>query len=325
MPKTYPLQGAEGYPLLTYFAEAFHKSGFHTLQLGKPGVEFFHSWEKVTSFSNFYDKRLWSQLKWNDLVINVEDAVQFLRRDPNVGNIYLLGHSEGTVVASDVAAKNPEITGVVLLGYAGESIISTLKWQTFDRQIEDVISSDIDSNRDGFITEAEAKLWPPSALFPPTFLGKNKSWDWVSKDKISLEEVAEMWHADSELKENVDIEKWIKRFPFWSDFVKRDDIKETTASIRGTVHVFAGEFDVNTPPQWAFDLQKVCKARQKNCNVRIVKGVTHKFARVNESFAGPKFNKVLDQGLNPVDPDFLDTLTSFALELRVASPPTETK
>lgn len=114
MPKSYPLKGTDGYPLLSLYAGAFQKSGFHTLQLGKPGVEFFKDWETVIEYQNFYDKELWARLRWSDLTSNVEEAIRFLRQDPNVDSnqIFLLGHSEGTVVASDVAAKNPEISGV---------------------------------------------------------------------------------------------------------------------------------------------------------------------------------------------------------------------
>lgn len=318
MPKSYPLKGTDGYPLLSLYAGAFQKAGFHTLQLGKPGVEFFKDWETVIEYQNFYDKGLWTQLRWSDLISNVEEAIKFLHQDPAVdaNQIFLLGHSEGTVVASDVAAKNPEISGVILLGYAGESIVSTLHWQVFTRQMEQVISSDIDANHDGFVIEMEARLWPAEALFPPTFLQENQSWDWKQNSKVSLEEINKMMLADPILQEATDIKIWIKRFPFWIDFASRNNIKETTASIRGSVHVFTGEFDVNTPPEWSMNLKNICDIKSKLCFVEIVSGLTHKFTPVSVTFAGSHFNKVLDQGLNPVDQSFLDRLTSFAGTLK---------
>ena len=317
MPKAYPLTGTDGYPLLSIYAKPFQLAGFHTLQLGKPGVEFFESWEKVVSYENFYDKNMWANLRWSDLVLNVEQAIEVAKADPSVDptRIYLLGHSEGTVVASDVAAKHPDIAGIILLGYAGEPIGATLHWQTFERQINQVIASDIDSDHDGSITEKEAALWPIDALFPPSFLSEGKSWDWVREPVLKLSVISKMWLDDPILLKESDITTWYARFPFWVDFANRTDVKETTASIHGSVHVFTGQFDVNTPPEWSVKLKEVCDKRSKVCDVRIVPGLTHKFAPVNSKFAGPRFNSTLDQGLNPIDENFLSTLNSLARNL----------
>jgi pimeloyl-ACP methyl ester carboxylesterase len=321
-PKAYPLAGVDGYPLLTLWAGAFQKAGFQTLQLGKPGVEFFKDWQTVIAGENFYDKAMWANLRWIDLIKNVEDAIQFLGQDPSVdpNQIYLLGHSEGTVVASDVAAAHPEIKGVILLGYAGESIGSTLYWQIFTRQADQVISLDIDADHDGVITEREAKPWPAAALFPPTLIEERKSWDWEKHARISLAEISAIWRNDAALQEQADVNFWIKRFPFWVDFAPRNDIKETTASIKGSVHVFTGEFDINTPPEWSMNLKRVCESRGKFCSIEIVPGLTHKMTPVSSAFAGPHFNKVLDQGLNPVSASFLGQLTSFAERLQIRTP-----
>lgn len=231
-----------------------------------------------------------------------------------------MGHSEGTVVASDVAAAHPEVKGIILVGYAGESIGSTLYWQVFTRQLDQVIASDIDANQDGVITEQEAKPWPAFALFPPTFIAEEKSWDWQKNAGISMKEISEMWLNDTTLQEQADVNFWKKRFPFWIDFASRNDVKETTASVKGSVHVFTGEFDINTPPEWSLNLKKVCEARAKFCSVDIVPGLTHKMTPVNSVFAGPHFNKALDQGYNSVSLDFLDRLTSLAEKLKITTP-----
>ncbi|MBK9293306.1 MAG: alpha/beta hydrolase [Oligoflexia bacterium] len=315
MPLQVPPHGTDGRPLLSIFAQQFQKSGFHTLQVGKPGIDYFQSWEKFQS--NYYDEKMWKSLHWNDLIANVEAALEILKNDPAVDSnkIYLLGHSEGTIVASDVAAKHPEIAGVILLGYAGENIASTLQWQVIDRQIEMVIKADIDANKDGNINQLEAKSWPETALFPPAFL-KNQKWDWQAKPVVSIEEISKLWKSDLDLQKVADINFWIQRFSFWKEFATRFDAKETTASIHGDVYVFTGEFDINTPPQWSQALAKTCVSAHKNCHVEIIPNVTHKFDPLNKVPIGPKQNVVLDQGFNPTDPNFLLKLESLASQLK---------
>jgi pimeloyl-ACP methyl ester carboxylesterase len=307
--------GTDGQPLLSIWAQAFASSGFATLQLGKPGVEFFTDFDSIVNHTNFYDHALWQRLQWTDLVSNVQAAVALLRADPRIDSnkIYLLGHSEGTIVATDVASADPRLAGVILLGFAGESGKSILHWQAFDRSFDMLISPDIDANRDAFISKAEADAWPPTVLFPPSMA---TPWNWSKSPRIPIAQLHSMWLADPALIATADINGIVARFPFWRQLSDRQDIKETAASIRGPVFAFTGDQDINTPAPWVLALGKVCVEKGKiDCHVTILPGLTHKFAPIKTVAAGPRPHAILDQGYNAVSQSFLKTLSDLAESL----------
>lgn len=113
------------------------------MAIGKPGVEFFSSWDPTTYF---YDKALYANSEWTDLIDNVADAVAFVREQPSVdkGRIFLLGHSEGAHVAVDYAASDPSLAGLILLGYSGENLKTIVDWQLFHRNIDLFVKTDLD-------------------------------------------------------------------------------------------------------------------------------------------------------------------------------------
>ena len=51
-------------------------------------------------------------------------AVRALHTDPrlHVGKVYIIGHSQGSLEAEQVAAQDPTLAGVVLLGNLGQRL-----------------------------------------------------------------------------------------------------------------------------------------------------------------------------------------------------------
>lgn len=105
-------------PLNLYreLAEYMTSLGFVTLRYDKRGVG--------ASEGKTYETGMW------DLVNDAERAVEFLREHPqvNADKVFVLGHSEGTILATALNARNP-VSGLVLLAGSGTTLDSALKMQ----------------------------------------------------------------------------------------------------------------------------------------------------------------------------------------------------
>lgn len=294
MPQNLTSDGKE-HSLFEQFSSPFNKAGIHTLALGKPGVEFFSSWEPTTWF---YDKNLYINLHWKDLIDNIREAIAYVgtRKDVDHARIYLLGHSEGTQLSVDYASMDTSVSGLILLGYSGDDLATTAYWQLFERDIDNFVIPSLDKDKDGFITIIEASEWPEF------------QWDWKSsgKDEISIEEIREFIKNDSPRQEMYDS---IKKHPLYSDGIfERGNINHLTASLVQPIYVFTGELDQQTRPEEAMELEKVClKLKKGNCAVTIVPGVGHGFSPPKV----PRKHPMLDLTLGPVTETFQETLFSL--------------
>src|SRR3989338_4866878 len=220
--------------LFAEFSTPLNEGGIHTLAVGKPGVDFFPGWNNREKW--FYDQTLYVNLQWQDLIDNVGEAVKFAMNIPQVdkNRIYLLWHSEGTQVVVDYAAKNVGIVGLILLGYSGEDMASVLDWQLFKRAIEFFIVPDVDTNKDGIITREEADKWPELGI------------PWQEDQKqISIEEIEMAMRSDPGLNMFYDNAK--KSSLYGNGIFNRGALYDLTASLKQSLYVFTGEFDLQTP------------------------------------------------------------------------------
>ncbi|MEM7279846.1 MAG: hypothetical protein AAF385_17185, partial [Pseudomonadota bacterium] len=300
---------------ISSFASAFYDAGYHTLQLGKPGVEHFSSWDKFMARDNFYNEEMWNALTWGDLIQNVQSAIDYLNSDPSVDSsqIYLLGHSEGSVIAIDAASEIQGIKGLFLMGLVGREISEVIGWIHHDSRIERLIRPIIDANGNGIVEAREARYWPHGAIFPPTA----EDWDWEEKGSVPIATLEQLWKQDPTLTESASMAMWIGRYPFWNEFVGRTDMIGRAAALPLDLHVFTGRNDLNTWPSSAEKLKNQCAETGKsNCFVYIIPSLTHTFANLNETPAGPFQTVILDQGLGAVDRSFLDFLRLYALDQR---------
>ena len=102
---------------------------------------------------------------------NIEDATAwatFLRQQPRVAKVVILGHSEGALTGT-VAAQRPGIAGFISLAGPGVRVSETLR-----RQLETKISGDLKARAFAAIAELEAGRLVPNpppelnALFRPS-------------------------------------------------------------------------------------------------------------------------------------------------------------
>jgi pimeloyl-ACP methyl ester carboxylesterase len=229
------------------------------------------------------------------------DGGIFLKFQPNVDSerIYVFGHSEGTQVAIDYAIEYADVAGLILVGFSGEDIKTVLEWQLADRIIDHFITTDVDSDHDGFVTETEAEKW---------FIYFR--WDFSQSDRVSIETIREYMRRSPELEHY--LEK-LRSSPLYSDGVfNRGSIYRKAASLRTPLYVFTGELDMQTPTKEALKLGKTClEMRKSDCRITLVFGVGHAFSPPK----APRAHPLLDMTLGPVSPAFSEILQGLATEL----------
>lgn len=290
----------QDHSIFASFSEGLQRSHVGTLAIGKPGVEFFKSWDMQKDW--FYDAKMYSGLGWQDLIENLHDAVTYAKGLPCVdaNQISILGHSEGTQVAVDFASQFPdEVKTLLLIGFSGESLATTVDWQLFRRSIDSWIAPDVDTDHDGYLSKTEAALWPELGALP---------WP-AGQDKLSFGEIESMQRANPFLQ---GVYKQAATAKIWSGVFDRAPLYAQAAALHNQLIVFTGELDTQTRPEESLQLQSQCVASHKaNCEVHLIKGLSHAMSLMRE----PRKQKLVDATLGPVAPSFLDILAQTGSRL----------
>lgn len=285
--------------LFASFSEGLQKGEVGTLALGKPGVDFFKSWNQENWF---YDKKLFEELTWQDLIDNLKDAVEFAKTLPCVDpyKIFVLGHSEGTQVAADFASQDPySIHGLILIGFSGENLATTVDWQLFRRSIDSFLEPDVDKNHDGLISKEEA------SHFRNEF-----KWNWgPDQTEVSLEEIESYLRSNQYLQNQY---QEMANAKIWEGVFNRPPLYQAIAALPIDVYVFTGTLDVQTRPEEALKLKNACiTAHKLNCEVQLIEDLSHGMSQPK----APRKQKLLDATLGPVDESFISLLTKMASKL----------
>jgi uncharacterized protein len=112
--------GSMIYPPTAFFqiAEYLSERGFAVLQYDKRGIGTNHT---------LLDSNVWGNVTFNDLKQDSEKGLSVLLQQPEVNAVKkatLIGHSEGTVVATRIAIDNPDkVANIVLMGAIALNII----------------------------------------------------------------------------------------------------------------------------------------------------------------------------------------------------------
>ncbi len=270
--------------LFNELAEPLNRAGAITIQLGKPGVEFFS-----LNGPKFYNERMYVEATWTDILANVSDAVEAALAIPGVdaNRIYLLGHSEGTQVAVDYAAIDARVKGLILLSYTGVDPYTLLEWQFFRRPFEMFVAPDIDSDHNNVVTKAEAEKWP------------ELKWKFATgQTQVSIASMQAALRNSPEIR--MQFSRWLNA-PLYQQILRRGSIFEKTAKLKQDLFVFTGKLDIQTSPIQSKQLALHCKEeRKKNCVVLIVPGLGHGFSEPKS----PRKHKYLDATIGPIDPKF---------------------
>ena len=285
--------------LFGQFSAALQAGGFNTIALGKPGVEFVSGWKSQQE--RFYNRDLWLNLRWRDLLSNLRNAIDYALTQPGVdpNNIYVLGHSEGTQVAVDYAKEDPRVKGIILLGFSGQSLGKIVDWQQHRRLIEYYIAPVLDKDGDGVLSAEEAKAGDPE-------IGIN----WA---ELAGATYAEIEAYARRQPENIAESKRMANFPLYFDGIyTRPDLYSEAAALRASIYAFNGAIDCQTPASEIVALKAACDSAGKaDCEITIVPEVGHGFSAAR----GLRQNSYLDATIGPARTGFLQELTDLAKRL----------
>ena len=128
-------------------ARHFSRAGWVVLRCNKRGASFQHRDDRPA---------LLEEATLEDLVDDARQALQTLHSHPRVAAspLVVLGHSEGSLVATRLALEAPAIDLLVLVGSMARSFDSLLEYQLVDRNL-DFLRQAADADRDGFLTLQE--------------------------------------------------------------------------------------------------------------------------------------------------------------------------
>ena len=143
--------GLKIYPPTPFFqiAEYLSDRGFATLRYDKRGIGTNHT---------ILDSNIWGNLTIDDLEQDANKALAVLMQQPEVDNskITVLGHSEGTVIASRVAIDNPsKVKNIVLMGALAQNMSEILDFQTVSLPLL-YAKEVLDKNHNGSLSVQEA-------------------------------------------------------------------------------------------------------------------------------------------------------------------------
>ncbi len=283
----------KAHALFSELSLPFHQTGFYTLGIGKPGVEFYGE------SSAYYDYDLYLNTLWSDYIYNAADAVAYVKSLTGVDadRVYILGHSQGTRVAVDYAYIYKDIKGIILLGYVGQDISTNMAWQLFRANIEEWVEPDIDADHNNFVTRSEADAWP------------DFTWSWLDgQTQISFNDI----EADNRLK-NQAIYDAASLFPLYSGGIfTRGPNYALAAALTIPVYGFNGTLDVQTHPRELLNLKAVCDSYGKaDCYINIVAGLGHGFSEPK----GPRKQRYADRTVGPIDPMFMEILYELGMSI----------
>lgn len=215
----------------------------------------------VASFR--YDKRGtgasdgdWRRASFRDLIEDARAALQWLREQPEVGPIFLFGHSEGAEIAPILAMEEP-VAGLMVIAGPARPLDQLLLWQTeWLHRAQGFTESEIQA-----AVEREEQLLD--------FIRRSQG-EW---DDYTLEDLQEElpWLTASEfqaLKNSFALSWYRQHF--------QHDPLETMRRVRVPVLLLHGEKDVQVPPEDARHLaQALAEAGHEAFRLNMMSDMDH--------------------------------------------------
>lgn len=241
-----------------------------------------------------------------DFAGDVRAAVAFLKKrsDIDPGQIGLIGHSEGAIIAPMVAAQNPDISFAVLLaasGVVGEEIL--YEQMALINRANGVNDSLVNWNlslQQEFFKILKAEPNTDSARAKIKVMTAEKLL------QITPDEIKTLGLTDQEL--NSQIASFTS--PWFKAFLTYDPIP-TLQRVECPLLVLFGEFDLQTPAiQNAPPIeQALTESGHKDFTVKILPGMNHLFQTA--TVGSPRVYGVIPETFSPVA---LETMNEWILE-----------
>ena len=219
---------------------------------------------------------------------DVRNAVAFLRSIPEVKNIGLIGHSEGGIIASLVAAQDDSLSCIIMMGTPG------LNGFEYNLQFEESLSRAFGATDD----EIDKKLDFQKRVLKIIMEEESNDKAAAKIDKLYLE-------LDPSIPEN-NRRSAIQRFlsPWFKYNITYDPAK-TLQKITCPVLALFGEKDMQVPPEGNAEAVKnaLMKSGNKNYEVRIIPGENHYFQTAQTG--SPEEYRLIEETISPLVLDLI--------------------
>lgn len=226
--------------------------------------------DKEPYFVEIDDKKYSTYLPHNS-VNDVLAIIDYVAKIHNNIPIWLLGWSEGTIIASLVAKQSDKVSGLILCGYCNENLLDTLKWQLNGNAQLIAYRRLFDYDRKGFISKEDFesdRYGVREALFgSATF----EQIDIDGNGRLTAEDFAifpnpesPRKHLDEMLKaiENND-DEWLKNnheirltSGWFNEHSTLKPNKEILPELNIPIHIFSGEYDYMTPKFYTKEIEE---------------------------------------------------------------------
>lgn len=215
-------------------------------------------------------------------IADVESVIAALRADSRLAEcpIWLLGWSEGTMIAPQVAARqNAPVDGLVLCGYVNGTMAETLEWQQTGGSSMVFYRQYFDADGDGRVSQAEFDADPcglRAALEGVPFADLDADGDGQLTEADFGILLAEDWRELQDAIQRGDDEWLAENYPVqptsaWFDgHAKLTPNRDILPTLDLPIFILHGECDANAPVQGASDIRAAFDALQKeNLTLRI--------------------------------------------------------
>lgn len=214
---------------------------------------------------------------FHDNVADAAAAVEMLRGRPEIdpSQIFVVGHSEGALIATELGAADANLAGIILL--AGTATIGeeVLRWQ--------------------------AQQVAATLPVPVKQLLRLLRQDIVGTQTKRLAQINETT-ADTARIQLVKINaKWFREF-------LAHDPSPSLAAVRAPVQAVTGSKDLQVNPD---DVGRICELVPSDCSGHVVDDITHLLRRETGPASVRTYKK---QAKRPLDPEVLDLITSWIAE-----------
>ena len=238
------------------------------------------------------DENEYTKYKPLNSVKDIESIIRYFTALPEFQNakIYLLGWSEGTIIAPLVALrKNVRVDALLLAGYCNENLKDVVIWQLSGHSSFISIRKYFDKNNKGYISKedyetADEKV--KAALFGESPFeqidcnsdGRIDASDFALRQKPYLDELLDaISRNDDEWLKTKYINPIIKLTSGWfNEHFSLEPTKNILPQLDLPIYIFQGADDASCPVQYTFDIKEEFeKINKTNLHVNVFENHDH--------------------------------------------------
>lgn len=240
-------------------ADALLKAKIATIRYNKRAYEAKKRIEVNPDYKNSEEFKKYAEHPLEYFIKDCAFFVDYAQKEFPNAEVYILGHSEGTGVALNVARDKKFVKGTILIGFSNESISSSILEQTVYRQLN--FFSDLDKNKDDFLSanELKGKEEPAKSIREQMAI-----LDLNGDKKVSLSEYKAGNYSNLIMRND------LYNQPYLVDEAKLPRPSEIIKSASFKILFLQGEYDNQTPAYYAQSVELINKLVWKKKELKFV-------------------------------------------------------